>query len=207
METLRSFRLIAKLGDHSVSFDLKDGFYSLAIDPKYREAFTVNLDGQLLQFCALPMGWSLSPFVFQKRTEVFTDYLRDPQSSTPSLSDPSTTVTRMGPKALKRWRRRRRRLTGARLLPFVDVFAMLEDSYDKTLALATTVFAQLASFFTKGAPSQGALSSHSSWGPSRHDHELRKSRVSSPYGEAKRHRSYGEGAALQSSLPQAMGER
>ncbi len=56
METLRSLRLIAKPGDHCVSFDLKDGFYSLAIDPKDIEAFTVNLDGQLLQFCALPMG-------------------------------------------------------------------------------------------------------------------------------------------------------
>jgi hypothetical protein len=111
METLRSLRLIAKPGDHWVSFDLKDGFYSLAIDPKDREAFTVNLDGQLLQFCALPMGWSLSPFVFQKLTEVFTDHLRDPESSTPSPSDPSTTATRLGPKALKRWRRRRRRLT------------------------------------------------------------------------------------------------
>jgi hypothetical protein len=64
METLRSLRLIAKPGDHWVSFDLKDGFYSLAIDPKDREAFTVNIDGQLLQFYALPMGWCLSPYVF-----------------------------------------------------------------------------------------------------------------------------------------------
>ena len=37
----------------------KDGFYALAIHPKDREAFTVNLNGQLLQLCALPMGWSL----------------------------------------------------------------------------------------------------------------------------------------------------
>jgi hypothetical protein len=56
METLRSLRLIAKLGDHWVSFDLKDGFYSLAIAPQDREAFTINLDGKLLQFCALSMG-------------------------------------------------------------------------------------------------------------------------------------------------------
>jgi hypothetical protein len=56
METLRSLRLIAKPGDHWVSFDLKDGFYSMAIDPKDREAFIVNLDGQSVQFCALSMG-------------------------------------------------------------------------------------------------------------------------------------------------------
>ncbi len=80
METLRSLRLIAKPRDHWVSFDLKDGFYSLFIDPKDREAFTVNLDGHLLQFCALSMGWSLIyPYVFQKLTQGFTDHLRDPE--------------------------------------------------------------------------------------------------------------------------------
>ena len=49
METLRSLRLIAKPGDYWDSFDLKDELYSLAIAPHDREAFTVNLDGKLLQ--------------------------------------------------------------------------------------------------------------------------------------------------------------
>jgi len=84
METLRSLRLIAKPGDHWVSFDLKDDFYSLEIAPQDREAFTINLDGKLLHFCALLMGWSLSTYVFQKFTEAFTNHLRDPESSTPS---------------------------------------------------------------------------------------------------------------------------
>jgi hypothetical protein len=153
METLRSLRLIAKPGDHWVSFDLKDGFYSLAIDPKDREAFTVNLDGQLLQFCALPMGWSLSPYIFQKLTEVFTDHLRDPESSTPSPG--ALAAAKLGPKALKRWRRRRRRLTGARLLPFVDDFAMFEEDYDKTLLLANHTFALLTSLGLKRHPTKG----------------------------------------------------
>ncbi len=49
MEALRRLRYIAKPNDHFVSFDdLKDGFYALSIHPKDREAFTVNLDGQLL---------------------------------------------------------------------------------------------------------------------------------------------------------------
>ncbi len=64
METLRHLRLIAKPGDHWVFFDLKDGFYAMVIYPKDREAFTLNLNGQLLQLCALPMGWSLSPYIF-----------------------------------------------------------------------------------------------------------------------------------------------
>ena len=62
METMHFLRLIPKQGDHWVSFDLKDVFYSMAIDPKEREVVKVNLDGQLLQFCALPIP--LSPFVF-----------------------------------------------------------------------------------------------------------------------------------------------
>ena len=117
----------------------------MAIDPKDKEAFAVDLNGHLLQFCAPSMGWSLSPFVFQKLTEVFAYHLRDPESSTPSPSDPSATATRLRPKAFKWWRRHRRRLTRARLLPFVDDFAMFEDTCDKTLSLATAAFALLAS--------------------------------------------------------------
>ncbi len=61
-ETLRHLRLLAKPGDHWLSFDLKDGFYALTIHPKDREAFTINLNGQMLQLCEFPMGWSISPF-------------------------------------------------------------------------------------------------------------------------------------------------
>jgi hypothetical protein len=98
METLRSLRLIAKPSDHFASFDVKDGFYSLAIAPQNKEAFTLNLDGKLLQFYALPMGWSLGPFVFQKLTEVFADHLNDPESSISSIVGQHD----LGPKALKR---------------------------------------------------------------------------------------------------------
>ncbi len=48
--------VIAKPNDYFVSFDLKDGFYALSIHPKDRKAFLLNLDGQLLQLCALPKG-------------------------------------------------------------------------------------------------------------------------------------------------------
>jgi hypothetical protein len=45
-----------KTGDRWVSFDLKDGFYALAIHPEVKGAFTINLNEQLLQLCAMPMG-------------------------------------------------------------------------------------------------------------------------------------------------------
>ncbi len=79
METLRHLHLIAKPGDHWVSFDLKTGFYTLAIHPKDRESFTMNLNGQLLQLYALLVGWSLSPFVLQKLSVVFVNKLWDPE--------------------------------------------------------------------------------------------------------------------------------
>jgi hypothetical protein len=60
METLRSLRLLEKPGDHRVSFDFKDGFSSIAINPKDREAYAVSLDMPLLYLCPLPIGWSLS---------------------------------------------------------------------------------------------------------------------------------------------------
>jgi hypothetical protein len=81
IETLRHLRLIAKPGDHWVSLDLKGGFSAMDIHPKDREAFKVKINGQLLQLCALPMGWSLSPYVFQKLADVFVDKLRDPDST------------------------------------------------------------------------------------------------------------------------------
>ena len=97
METLRCLHLIAKPNDYWVSFDPKDGFYALAIAPKDREAFTINIDEQLLQLCALPSRWLLSPRTFKKLTEVFTNYLRDPERPTNSsegLLSPPTKARR-----------------------------------------------------------------------------------------------------------------
>ncbi len=117
-----------------MSFDLKDGFYALAIHPNDREVFTVNLNGQLLQLCALPMGWSLSPYVFQKLTDVFVNKLRDPDS---------TTSTGEMSKSKRRWISRRRRLSGARLLPFVDDFALFPKSFNAAMELKEVTFALL----------------------------------------------------------------
>jgi hypothetical protein len=81
MKTIRRLRYIAKPNDHLISFDPKGGFYALSIHPKDREAFAVNLDGLLLQLCALHMGWILSPYTFQKFTDVFVNKLRDPEAT------------------------------------------------------------------------------------------------------------------------------
>ena len=146
METLRHLRLIAKPGDHWVSFDLKDGFYALAIHPKDRKYFTVNLNGQLLHLCALPMGWSLSPYVFQKLTDVFVNKLRDPEA---------TAAAGKTSKSKRRWVRRRRRLSGARLLPFVDDFALFAKSFAAAMELKEVTFSLLNSLGLQIHPTKG----------------------------------------------------
>jgi hypothetical protein len=86
------------------------------------------------------MDWSISPFVFQKLTEVFTEHLRDPESSTTYTGGQGN----LGPKEQIRWRHRRRRLTIVRLLSFVDDFAFFEVSYyDKTIELKVYIFTLL----------------------------------------------------------------
>ncbi len=128
METQGRLRYIAKPNDPFVSFDTKDEFCALSIHPKDREAFTVNLHGHLLHFCALPMGWSLSPYTFKKCTDVFVNKLRNPEANTRPDRLP-----KLSAKAKKKWLRRRRLLTGARLLPFVDDFAVVANGFDETM--------------------------------------------------------------------------
>ncbi len=145
MKTFRHLQQIAKPGDHWVSFDLKDGFYAQSIHPDDREAFTINLNGQLLQLCTLPMGWSLSTYVFQKLTDVFVNKLRDPEAT--ATRDKTS-------KAKKRWIRRRRRQAGARLLLFVDDFAIFAKAFDSAMKLKVTTFALLGRFGTAGTPNE-----------------------------------------------------
>ena len=75
----------------------------------------------------------------------------DPESSISSPADQQS----LGPKALKRWRRRRRKLTRARLLPFVDDFALFEVSYDETLKLKVYTFILLKGYGLKIHPTKG----------------------------------------------------
>ena len=82
---------------------------------------------------------------------MFTDHLRDPESSTSSPAGQNT----LGQKARKRWRRRRRMLTEARLLPFVEDFALFEESYDQTLKLEVYTLTMLTGLGLKIHPTKG----------------------------------------------------
>jgi len=47
------------------------------------------------------MGWSLSPFVFQKLTEIFTDHLRGPGVVNPFSLGPLVYRHKVGPQGFK----------------------------------------------------------------------------------------------------------
>ena len=79
METLRRLQRTMKGGEWMASFDLADGFYAVGIAPEHRKFFTFCVNGELLQYAALPMGWNGSPYVFTKFTQVLTRFLRSPR--------------------------------------------------------------------------------------------------------------------------------
>jgi hypothetical protein len=66
MKTLQGVRHLAQKGDYMFSFDLQDGFHTLGINQADRYYFTVNVRGQLYILAGLPMGWSLSPFIYSR---------------------------------------------------------------------------------------------------------------------------------------------
>ena len=129
---------------------LHDGFYALSIHPKDREAYTINLDGKLVQLCALSTGWSLPPFTFQKFTDVFVNKLRDPDATARPGRLPNLSA-----KAKKKLLHRRRRITIVRLLPFVDDFAVFANDFEETMRRKNVTFSLVNSiglniYSTKG---------------------------------------------------------
>ena len=75
------------------------------------------------------------------------------------MSPGALAAAKLGPKASKRWRRRRRRLTRVRFLPFVDDFAMFGETYDATLQLADYTFGLLRILGQKVHPTKGQFPS------------------------------------------------
>jgi hypothetical protein len=124
-ETLKHLRHLSRLGDYFVSLDHTDGFYTLGIREEDRDYITVNYRGTLWRLASLPMGWSGSAFYFCKLTQVFTNQFRRPlpptPASTPSNARPSKRFLRNA-----HWR-------GTRLLPYMDDFLFLADSYHDAL--------------------------------------------------------------------------
>jgi hypothetical protein len=122
-ETLKALRRLAKVHDWMFSFDLEDGYYAVQIKPEDRKYMCVEVDGQIYQFCGLPMGWSLSPYYFVKFMKTFVGLMRAPDA-------PTTEEVRKGNKTINRKKIRR---GGLRVLPYMDDFLVLTKSYKEAL--------------------------------------------------------------------------
>lgn len=62
--------------DWLVSFDLKSGYYHVPMHPAHTKFVTVEMDGELFAFQALPFGLSTAPRVFTKVMRPFVAALR-----------------------------------------------------------------------------------------------------------------------------------
>jgi hypothetical protein len=126
-KTLKHLRHLSCPCDYFVSLDLTDGYYTLGIWEEDRDYFTVNYRGNVWRLACLPMGWSGSTFYFCKLTQVLTNHIRRPPPPTPA-STPAN--TRPSKRFLRnaRWR-------GTWLLPYMDDFLFLADSYHDALLL------------------------------------------------------------------------
>jgi hypothetical protein len=129
--TCETLRHLSRPCNYFVSLDLTDGYYTLGIREEDRDYFTVNYRGTLWRLACLQMGWSGSAFYFCKLTQVFTNHLRRPPpptpASTPANARPSKRFLRNA-----RWR-------GTRMLPYMDNFLFLADSYHDALLLRQRV--------------------------------------------------------------------
>jgi hypothetical protein len=125
METLKKLQRVMRGGEWMASFDLKDGFYALGIAPEHRKYFTFNVNGELLQYAALPMGWNGSPYVFTKFTQVLTSFLRSPKMAATrskflensNTSPEEAEVLRKRPGDIQGW--------GVTLLHYLDDFLII----------------------------------------------------------------------------------
>lgn len=120
-ETLKRLRYLTRRNDFMFSFDLQDGYYSLGIAEADRDYFTVDIQGTLYRFAALPMGWNASPYYFCTLMDQMVRYLRCPRMQ-------MTPVTNWKPQVLKgvKWQ-------GVKILPFVDDFLVVCSSVEEAL--------------------------------------------------------------------------
>lgn len=132
-ETLRVLQRLARQGDWMISWDLKDGYHAVGIQPDFRRFMTFALPPapgsppgtppRYIRCAALPFGWLASPYIFTKVMRVMVRMLRAPQAATferlrRQTAGGRAAILRLGSRG-DPWVR------GCRVLPYVDDFLAL----------------------------------------------------------------------------------
>eukprot|EP00854_Cymbomonas_tetramitiformis_P015010 gene15010-biopygen15455 len=99
-----------------VSFDLKDGYHAVGIDPDFQKFVQFGIGGELFQCGALPFGWSDAPRVFVKFMKTLVELLRSPQAG----EDRQKIKKMLGGQ-----------VAGARVLPYMDDFLVIVKTQDE----------------------------------------------------------------------------
>ena len=173
-ETLKRLRTLVREDDWMISLDLQDGFYAVGVHPADRQFLTVDVAGYgLLQFAALPMGLSASPFVFTKVMRTFVQALRSPllpaapgalsrlsprhRPRPPPAGLPLGDARSRTPRLVSDLRHRFQPLmeTGLRVLPYMDDFLVLTSSYAEALQARSYVQAVLDVLGLRRHPGKG----------------------------------------------------
>jgi hypothetical protein len=66
METLMKVLPLIREGDWFGSWDVRKGYYNVAVHPDFQRFFCFDFDGQRYMFKCLVMGISIAPFIFSK---------------------------------------------------------------------------------------------------------------------------------------------
>ncbi len=66
METLLKVLPLIREGDWFGSWDLRKGYYNVAVHPEFQRFFCFDFEGQRYMFKCLVMGISIAPFIFSK---------------------------------------------------------------------------------------------------------------------------------------------
>ena len=76
METLMRVLPLINKGDWFGSWDLRKGYYNVAVHPDFQKFFCFDLDGQRFMFKSLVMGISVAPWIFTKIMAALVQFAR-----------------------------------------------------------------------------------------------------------------------------------
>jgi hypothetical protein len=76
METLMKVLPLIRRGDWFGSWDVRKGYYNVAVHPEFQKFFCFDFDGQRYMFKALVMGISVAPYLFSRLMATIVKFAR-----------------------------------------------------------------------------------------------------------------------------------